>query len=77
MIRCPVCHEEFPDDADTIPVHPGRLLKDGTRARTCPGSMRDANAQVCESCGGDGYFKGPRLGDEPCPQCKGVGYAIL
>lgn len=29
--------------------------------------------EVCAACGGDGYYKGPRLGDEPCPQCKGEG----
>lgn len=27
----------------------------------------------CEACGGDGFYKGPRLGDEPCPECKGKG----
>ena len=27
----------------------------------------------CPDCGGDGYFKGPRLGDEPCPTCGGTG----
>jgi hypothetical protein len=27
----------------------------------------------CADCGGDGYYKGPRLGDEPCPTCKGTG----
>lgn len=27
----------------------------------------------CPECKGDGYYKGPRLGDEPCPKCKGQG----
>jgi hypothetical protein len=27
-----------------------------------------------DACGGDGYYKGPRLGDEPCPKCKGHGW---
>jgi hypothetical protein len=27
----------------------------------------------CRACSGDGYYKGPRLGDEPCPECKGSG----
>lgn len=26
----------------------------------------------CETCGGDGYYKGPRLGDEPCSACNGT-----
>jgi hypothetical protein len=29
--------------------------------------------RFCADCGGDGYYKGPRLGDEPCPRCKGDG----
>lgn len=29
--------------------------------------------EPCIACGGDGYFKGPRLGDEPCPDCNGTG----
>jgi DnaJ-class molecular chaperone len=29
--------------------------------------------KTCEACGGDGYFKGARLGDEPCHECKGEG----
>lgn len=28
---------------------------------------------ICAACGGDGYYKGPRLGDEPCPECRGEG----
>jgi hypothetical protein len=28
---------------------------------------------ACSACGGDGYYKAPRLGDEPCPECKGKG----
>ena len=28
---------------------------------------------ACAACGGDGYYKGPRLGDEPCPMCSGTG----
>lgn len=28
---------------------------------------------ACQECGGDGYYKGPRLGDEPCPKCAGTG----
>lgn len=27
----------------------------------------------CPACGGDGFFKGPRLGDEPCRRCRGTG----
>lgn len=27
----------------------------------------------CPACGGDGYHKGPRLGDEPCTKCGGTG----
>lgn len=42
-----------------------------------PSSARNAPdprwARPCPACGGDGYFKGPRLGDEPCPECKGEG----
>ncbi len=35
---------------------------------------RDAlDPAPCTACGGDGYYKGPRLGDEPCPRCKGHG----
>ncbi len=30
----------------------------------------------CEPCGGNGYYKGPRLGDEPCPTCKGEGKVV-
>lgn len=30
----------------------------------------------CPDCGGDGFFKGPRLGDEPCPRCKGWGHGF-
>ncbi len=29
--------------------------------------------EYCHGCQGDGYYKGPRLGDEPCPKCKGTG----
>jgi hypothetical protein len=32
-------------------------------------------SEDCQDCGGDGYYKGPRLGDEPCPFCKGSGKA--
>jgi len=32
-------------------------------------------AKPCGDCGGDGYFKGPRLGDEPCSICGGTGEA--
>ena len=28
---------------------------------------------LCHACGGDGYSKAPRLGDEPCANCKGFG----
>jgi hypothetical protein len=31
------------------------------------------NLEPCSACGGDGYYKGPRLGDEPCPSCGGSG----
>jgi len=27
----------------------------------------------CVACEGSGYAKGPRLGDEPCPDCEGKG----
>ncbi len=41
---------------------------------TCDWSEEQAKgAPTCEACGGDGYYKGPRLGDEPCPKCKGSG----
>jgi len=30
-------------------------------------------AQMCLTCNGDGYYKGPRLGDEPCRVCDGTG----
>jgi DnaJ-class molecular chaperone len=30
-------------------------------------------SRKCEACGGDGYFKGARLGDEPCQECNGTG----
>jgi len=33
----------------------------------------EAEKPRCKDCGGDGYYKGPRLGDEPCPTCRGTG----
>jgi hypothetical protein len=29
----------------------------------------------CTACGGDGYYKGTRLGDEKCTACNGTGIA--
>lgn len=34
---------------------------------------RDSDLHRCHGCGGDGYRKGPRLGDTACPECNGTG----
>lgn len=43
-----------------------------TRARTMT-ETGPPPADACLECGGDGYFHGPRLGDEACPACGGSG----
>lgn len=35
--------------------------------------LRVTRMALCDECGGDGYCKGPRLGDEPCAKCRGFG----
>ncbi len=35
--------------------------------------MSEAKQVRCQACGGTGYYQGPRLGDEPCPRCGGLG----
>ena len=37
----------------------------------------DWRTRKCEACGGDGYYKGARLGDEQCPTCRGEGDLLL
>ena len=49
----------------------GRLL--ARAAHAMPVVTRTAAAPACPTCGGDGYYKGARLGDEPCRLCKGTG----
>jgi hypothetical protein len=44
-------------------------------ALTPEATAASADAGKCPACGGDGYHKGPRLGDEPCPACAGTGEA--
>jgi len=42
-------------------------------ARMSTGKGFNGWGAQCVDCGGDGYYKGPRLGDEPCPKCNGNG----
>jgi hypothetical protein len=39
-----------------------------------PPAAVETKPAACSVCGGDGYYKGPRLGDEPCPGCGGSGF---
>lgn len=36
--------------------------------------QKPATTESCPSCAGTGFYGGTRLGDEPCPECKGEGH---
>lgn len=64
------------------PICPDWCARDPANCRTTwledrGRSLLDANpgwlTKPCEACGGDGFYKGPRLGDERCPACLGNG----
>ncbi len=56
---------EYKQDSDVMLIFVSRVLE----------ILEDVTApkESCPACGGDGYNKGPRLGDEPCPKCYGWG----
>lgn len=54
-------------------VRQGQLTVYGEAMKCADQIRHNMLANSCEACGGDGYFKGARLGDERCPECLGTG----
>jgi len=51
----------------------GHNIKDHTNEEVVYVEVPCPRCKPCGECEGDGYYKGPRLGDEPCPTCHGKG----